>query len=92
MENPKKQLMPKLLFCVSILELHSIMLITPEEVGPKEANYTENNIIIIDSTLRYLFPPQLKNTTPLLKSYVVASVAHILRACIHHYYHVLSVI
>ena len=32
---------------------------TPEEGELKEERYAENNIIIIDSTLRKSFPPQM---------------------------------
>ena len=37
------------------------MVIPPEEGGPKEARYSENNIMIRDSTLCSIIPPQLKN-------------------------------
>ena len=39
------------------------MLIPTEEGGIKKSIYPDNNIIIIDSTLRHTFPPQLKNMT-----------------------------
>ena len=37
------------------------MVSPPEEGGRKETIYAENNIIIINSTLRKILPPQLKN-------------------------------
>ena len=55
--------MPKLLFQVSVQELHSIMVITPEEGGLKEARDEDNNIIISYSTLQNIISPQLKNMT-----------------------------
>ena len=61
--NSKKQLMPKLLLQVSVEKLHNIMVSPPEEVGLKEARDEDNNIIISDSTLSNILPPQLKNMT-----------------------------
>ena len=37
------------------------MVSPPEEGGIKEARDADNNIIISDSTLRPILPPQLKN-------------------------------
>ena len=59
----KPQLVPKLLFHVSFRELNNSMVSSPEEGGIKEAIDSDNNIIISDSTLRNILPPQLKNTT-----------------------------
>ena len=55
------QLALKLLVCVSVIELHNIMVISPEEGVIKEARDADNNIIISDSTLRNFLPPILKN-------------------------------
>ena len=55
--------MKKWLLQVPIQELHNSMLIPPGEYGLKEARDFNNNIIISDSTLQYILPPQLKNTT-----------------------------
>ena len=55
--------MPKLLLQVSVEKLHNIMVSPPEEVGLKEARDEDNNIIISDSTLSNILPPQLKNMT-----------------------------
>ena len=52
------QLVPKLLLHVSIRELHDNLVSDTGNVGLEEAKNTENNIIISDSTLRSLFPPQ----------------------------------
>ena len=55
-----KKLTPKLLLQVSVQELHNNMVSPTKEGGPKEARYKENNIIISDSTLLNIIPPQLK--------------------------------
>ena len=55
------ELFPKLLFQVSVRELNNIMAIPPEEGVLKEAREEEDNIIISDSTLRNILPPQLNN-------------------------------
>ena len=39
------------------------MVIPPEEDGLNEARYSDNNIIISDSTLCNILPPQLNNMT-----------------------------
>ena len=39
------------------------MVSTPEEDGLKELRDAENNIVISDSTLRYILPPKLNNMT-----------------------------
>ena len=57
------QLVPKLVLRVSVRELHTSMVIPPEEVGLKEERYSDNNIIISDSDLRNILPPQLKKMT-----------------------------
>ena len=54
------QIVPKLLLKVSARELHNSLVGYPEDGGIKEARDTDNNIIISDSTLRSLLPPQLK--------------------------------
>ena len=55
--------MPKLLLQVSVQEIHKSLVSPPEEGGPKEAKYDDNNIIISDSTLQNILPPQLNNMT-----------------------------
>ena len=59
----KKQTMPRLLFQTSILELNNSMVISYTNVGLKDSIDKENNIIISDSILRNILPPQLKNMT-----------------------------
>ena len=43
-----------------VRELNNSLVSDPNYGGIKDARYEENNIIIIDSTLRSLLPPQLK--------------------------------
>ena len=54
------QLVTKLQLQVSTQELHNSTTIPPSEVGLKEERDSDNNIIISDSTLRKIIPPQLK--------------------------------
>ena len=53
------QLFPKFLLQVSVQKLHNRLVSDTEDGGLKEARDAENNIIISDSTLRSLLPPQL---------------------------------
>ena len=54
------QLVSKMLLKVSVREIHNGIL-SPQEKGViKEERYVDNNIIIIDSTLQSILPPQLK--------------------------------
>ena len=56
----ESQLVPKLSLQVSVKELHNSVVSDPNDVGIKYARYENDNIIIINSTLRSLLPPQLK--------------------------------
>ena len=51
----------KLLLQVYAQELYNRLVNNPEDGGIKEARDADDNIIISESTLRSLFPPQLKN-------------------------------
>ena len=53
------QLVSKLLLKVSVPELHNSMVSPSEEGGIREARDSDNNIIIIDSTLQSILPPQI---------------------------------
>ena len=55
------QIVQKIWSQVSVRELHNNLVSDIDNFGLKEARYEENNIIISDSTLRSLLPPQLKN-------------------------------
>ena len=54
------QLVPKLLLQVSIIELYNSLVSNPNGGGLKDARDEDDNIIISDSTLSSLLPPQLK--------------------------------
>ena len=55
------QLVPKLLLHVSVRELHNNLVSYTKDGGLKEARDEYDHILISDSTLRSLMPPQLKN-------------------------------
>ena len=61
--HTRPQIVPKLLFRVSVRELHNILGSEPEDGGIKEAIDVDNNIIISDYKLRSLLPPQPKNVS-----------------------------
>ena len=54
------QLVPKCLLRVSIREPNNSLVSDPNVGGIKEARDEDDNIIISDSTVRSLLPPQLK--------------------------------
>ena len=54
------QLFPKLLLQVSVREPHNSLVSDPNDGGLKDARYEDGKIIISDSTLRLLLPPQIK--------------------------------
>ena len=86
------QLFPKLLLQVSVRELYNNLVSTTIYCGLKEARDEDDNIIISDSTLRSLFPPQIKKCRQDTRLCVVVNVAYPPKLCIHHYYHGVIVI
>ena len=54
------QLVPKLLLQVSVRELHKSFVSDSNDGGIRDARYEYVNIIISDSTLLSLLPPQVK--------------------------------
>jgi hypothetical protein len=50
----------KLLLEISVRELHNDLVDTPENGGLAEARDKSGNVLISDTALRYLLPPQLK--------------------------------
>ena len=54
------QLVPKLLLKVDVRALHNILVIDPIYGGIKDDRDEDGNIIISDSTLHSLLPPQFK--------------------------------
>ena len=59
-DQTEPQLVPKLLLQVSIRELHNILVSDRNDGGIKDARDEDGKIIISDSKLRALLPPQLK--------------------------------
>ena len=59
-DQTEPKLVPKLLLQVSVRELNNILVSDPNDGGIKDARYEDVKIIISDSTLRSLLPPQLK--------------------------------
>ena len=57
-DQTEPQIVSKLLLQVSIRELHSRVVSDPNDGALKYARDEDDNIIISDSTLRSLFPPQ----------------------------------
>ena len=61
-DQTEPQLVPKLLLQVSVRELHNSLVSDPNYGSIKDARDEDDKSIISDSTLRSLFPPQLKRT------------------------------
>ena len=59
-DQTEPQLVPKLLLQVSVREIHNIVVSDPIDGGLKDARDEYGIIIISDSTLSSLLPPQLK--------------------------------
>ena len=90
--HTEPQLVPKVLFQVSIREIHNNLVINTIYGGLKEARDEDNNIIISDSTLRSLLTPQFKKYHQDTRLYAVANIAYMPKIYIHHNYHVMIVI
>ena len=69
------QVFPKLLLQVSVRELHNSLVSDPNDGGIKYARDKDGKIIISDSTLRELLPPQLKKCLHVTRLCVVVNVA-----------------
>ena len=59
-DQTEPQLVPNLLLQVSVRKLYNSLVSDPNNGGMKDAWYEYGKIIINDSTLRSLLPPQLK--------------------------------
>ena len=59
-DQTQPQIVPKLLFQVSVRELHNSLVSDPNDSGLKDARDEDGKIIISDSKLHSLLPPQLK--------------------------------
>ena len=58
-DQTEPQLVPKLLLQVSVREINNNLVSDPNGGGFKDARDKDGKIIISDSTLRSMFPPQL---------------------------------
>ena len=81
------QLVSKLLLQVSVRELHNSLVSDPNDGGLKYARYEDSKIVISDSTLCSLLPPQLKKCMHVTILCVVVNVAFLLKVYILHCYH-----
>ena len=77
---------------MSVIELHNNLVSATKYGGLKEARYENDNIIISDSILHSLLPPQFKKCRQDTRLCVVVNVAYTLKVCINNYYHVVIVI
>ena len=69
-DQTEPQLVPKLLLQVSARELHNSLVSDPNDGVLKDARDKDVKIIISDSTLRSLLPPQFKKNVCTLQDYV----------------------
>ena len=72
---------------MSVRELHNKLVSATKDGGIKEARDEDDNIIISDSTLSSLLPPQFKKLHQDTRLCVVVNVAYLPKVCTHHYYH-----
>ena len=71
---------------MSVRELHNRLVSDPNDGALKDARDENGKIIISDSTLRSLFPPQLKKSPHVVRLCVVVNVAFLLKVYIYHFY------
>ena len=83
-DQTEPQLFPKLLLQVSVRELHNSLVSDPNDGCLKDARDEDGKIIISDSTLHSLLPPQLKKCPHVTRLCVVVNVAFLLKVHIHH--------
>ena len=82
--HTEPQLVSKLLFQVSVRELHNNLVSATKYGGLKEARDEDDNIIISDSTLCSLLPTQLKKCCEDTRLCVVVNVVYLPKVCINH--------
>ena len=85
-DQTEPHLVPKLLLQVSVRELHNSLVSDPNDGGLKDTWDEDGKIIISDSTLRSLLPPQLKKCPHVTRSCMVVNAAILLKLYIHHCY------
>ena len=78
------QLVPKLLIQVSVREIHNSLVSDPNDGGLKDTRDEYGKIIISDSILCLLLPPQFKTNLHNTRSCVVVNVAFLPKVYIHH--------
>ena len=86
------QLVPKPLLQVSVRKIHNNIVSAAKDGELKEAKDEYDNIIISDSTLSSLFPPQFKKCRQDTRSCLILNVSYLPRLYICHYYHGVIVI
>ena len=85
-DQTEPQLVPIFLPQVSVREPYNSLVSDPNYGGLKDARDEENNIIISDSKLRSLLPPQLKKCPHDTRTCVVVNVAFMIKVYINHFY------
>ena len=85
-DHIEPQIVPKLLLQVSIIKLHNSLVSDTNDGGIKYVRDEDGKIIISDSTLRSLLPPQLKKCPHVTRLFVVVNVAFLIKVFIHHCY------
>ena len=78
------QPVPKLLLHVSVIELHNNLVSATQYDGLKESRYEDDNIIISDSKLCSILPPQFKTFCQDTRLSVVVNVTYLPKVCINH--------
>ena len=79
-------MLPNCFLQVLVRELHNRFVSYRNDVGIKDSRDEENTIIISDSTLRTLLPPQLKKCQHDKRSGVDVNVAFMLKLYMHLFY------
>ena len=85
-DNTEPQLVPKWLLRVSVRELNNSQVSDHNDGGIKYSRYEDDNIIISDSTLRSLLPPQLKQISARYKVMCGCECCIYAKVYIHHCY------
>ena len=86
-DQTEPTLVPKLLLQVSVRELHNSLVSDPNDGGLRDASDEYGKIIISNSTLRSLLPPQFKKCLHVTRLCVVVNVASLRKSYILHCYH-----
>ena len=69
-DQTEPQLVPELLLQVSVIELHNSLVSYPNYGGLKYSRDEDDIIIISDSNLRSLLPPQSNSNVSTIKGHV----------------------